>query len=32
MTISWHLRGYDRRTETLGVEFDITPSMLRAKG
>jgi len=28
MTIAWHLRGYDRRTETLGCEFDISPGML----
>lgn len=28
MTIAWHLRGYDRRSELLGVEFDISPKLL----
>lgn len=28
MTVSYHLRGYDKRTEFVGVEFDIPAAML----
>jgi len=28
MTVAYHLRGYDKRTEFVGVEFDIPEAML----
>jgi hypothetical protein len=28
MTVAYHLRGYDRTTEFVGVEFDIPATML----
>lgn len=28
MTVAYHLRGYNRRTEFVGVEFDIPVTML----
>ena len=28
MTIAWHFRGYDRQSESVGVEFAISTTML----
>lgn len=28
MTVKYHLRGFDRRTEFLGVDIDISPELL----